>query len=497
MTPLLQHRNNTFSLDNFQLQTGAVAETYLTAETSGGASTTLTVKNIIGFNINQILLIEDLGSENAEIVLTHATTTPTGTTITLTGALVKTHPVGSKVRAIVYNQVELSRATTAAGSKTVLTVATTANFNPPSGLGSGLIAIDATAIVQKMQSSEHTSGYYFARYKDSITSDFSDYTDALVYGGWATNTVGYLIDQAVTDVGVTLGDLITRAKCYAWINECLKMVQGKLVRWPGLFEYNYIAGQTTRGINTVTMPTNAYDTETNRSILAVRIGDNRKLTLIEPVEFEEQVGAVTTQVTTQASATATTLEIDNSYDFADSGSASFYISGTKYTITYTGVTRSATAGVLTGVPASGTGSVTVTVPVDTNVWQNEEEGTPSIATVRDGVLEFYPLSDSGYDNLNIYLDYALIVTDVNSDGDTIDYKRFDMASWYLKWRIKMAARNNGALSVEDPLYLFYKEALNDAIRTAPSENSFRRPPRINRMNSPHASWGPFSESNDQ
>jgi hypothetical protein len=78
-------------------------------------------------------------------------------------------------------------------------------------------------------------------------------------------------------------------------------------------------------------------------------------------------GVKHTQVTTEAVATQTTLEIDNSYDFDDSGSVNLFISGTLYTITYTGVTRSATAGILTGIPASGDGSITVTIPVDTDI----------------------------------------------------------------------------------------------------------------------------------
>jgi hypothetical protein len=487
MIPVLRHQGTTLLIDNTPLQTHAVAETYLTAEGTAAAST-LTVKNIIGFAINQILLIEDIGGENAEVILTHASTVPSGTTVTLASALVKTHPVGSKVRVILYNQFELSRATTATGSKTVLTVATTTNANPPSSLGSGLVAVDPTVKVQSVSSVEHTSGYYFSRYYDSIHTAFGSYTDALIYGGWATNTVGYMIQQALGELSLTLGDVITRYNCYAWLNECLKFVQGKQIRWPGMYEFNYIAGQTSRGTNVLTMPTNAYDTETIRSMVAMRIGDNVKVTFVDPVDYEERVGAVYTQVTTQATSGQTTLAIDNSYDFADSGSVNVYISGTKYNITYTGVTRSASAGVLTGVPSSGTGSISVTIPVDTYVWQNEEEGKPQIATVKDGVIEYYPLPDASYDNLNIALDYALIVTDVNSDGDTIEFQRFDMASWYLKWRMRMAARNDNKLDQTDSYYLMYKEALNDAIRTSPTEVSSRRAPRVNTMNRGQTSW---------
>src|SRR4051794_35855433 len=126
MIPLLRHRNATLFIDNSPLLSGTVAESFLTAEGTAGAST-VTLKNILGFGINQILLFEELGAENAEIILTHASSAPSGTTVTLASTLVKTHPVGSKVYVVLFNQFELSHATTAAGSKTTLTVATTAN----------------------------------------------------------------------------------------------------------------------------------------------------------------------------------------------------------------------------------------------------------------------------------------------------------------------------------------------------------------------------------
>ena len=488
MPPLLKHRNGTLSIDNTPLQVGAVAETYLTTATVGGTTATLTVPSIVGFGINQIILLEDLGTESAEIVLTHATTVPTTTagvgTITLTGAMLKTHPVGSRVRVIMYNQIELKHGTTTvATDATALTTATTVNFNPISAIGTGLVAVDATQRVQSHETSEFTSGYYFGRYKNSVTSDFSGYTDALIYAGWASNTVGYMIDRALRDSGVeTLSDKIRLTDCYEWINDCLKLIQGKLKRWPEHYAYNSVLGQLSRGDHTTTMPTDAYDTETNKSIIALRIGDSGKLQYLSPGDFDSVQGDVKfTGVTTQAVAAQTTLEIDNSYDFADSGTVSVYISGTKYDITYTGVTRSATAGILTGVPASGTGSITVTIPVGTVVWQDEIDGIPAYFTVRNGTIETWPLSDGSNDNMNLFADYSKVATAVDTSGDTIDLQRFDMVQAYLTWRIKMKNQSNATLDMTDGFYLQYKERLNDSIRTLVSSNVFRIRPSINRI----------------
>lgn len=468
MTPLIRNKNGKLFIDNAQLQTDAIQFSYLSEPAVAGDAQVF-LQDYTAFADNQILLIEDFGSETAEIVTVNGTPTVNGGAV-LDSVLVRSHPVGATVYIIDYDQIELSHATTAAGSKTVLT------------LNSGIVSVQPDIKVQIYNEAEFSSGYYFARYKNSITGLFSGYSDALVYGGWDSNTVGYMIDRALSDVGEKLSAKVTRFDCYEWINTCLKTDQGKLKRWPEHYSYNAVLGQVSRGINVTAMPTDAYDLETNKSILALRIGTGKKLAYLSPGDFDNQINDVAvTQVRTQATAGQTTLLIDNSYDYADSGTVNVYISGTKYSITYTGVTRSATAGILTGVPASGTGSISVTIPVDTYVWQNEVEGVPVWFTVRNGNIEHWPLADSANDNNNLYGDYSKVATSVNSDGDTVDAQRFDRVQAYLTWRIKMKARNNGNLDTNDGYYMSYKEGLNDAIRTLPQNNIFRIRPSVNRI----------------
>ena len=76
------------------------------------------------------------------------------------------------------------------------------------------------------------------------------------------------------------------------------------------------------------------------------------------------------------------------------------------------------------------------------------------------------------DNANIYGDYSKVITVVDSDGDVIDLQRYDMVSDYLKWRMKMKAKNDGILDYRDGFYFAFKEKLNDAIRTLPQNNRF-------------------------
>lgn len=482
MPPVLRHRHRTLEIDHGTLVENAVSETYLTADAASGGSTA-SVKNITGFAVSQVILLGELGEENAEVILLHASSAPSGTTITFASNLVRTHAAGTRVRALLFNQFELSHADTATGSKTVLTVS---GGEPPSSLGTGLVAIDPTQRVQKYRDTSETTGFYFARYYHSIDTAFGNYTDALAYGGWAANTAGYIINAALRRLGVSISEKLTWQTLIDEMNECLRFIQGKQIRWPKHYSDNAIIGQTARGIHELTLPSDIYDDNSNKSINAVRIGDSLRLQYRSPSDFEDILGtALVTQVRTAASANDTTLAVDNSYDFADSGSVSVYVSGTKYTITYTGITRDDAEGataVFSGIPASGTGSITVTIPVDTNVWQNEEEGEPLVYTVRNGKLAHWPLANGSNDNENVYMDYSTVATSVDSDGDEIDSDRYDMVLDYLTWKIHGHERNDGVPDLANSYYLSFKEKLNDAIRTLKSGRMFRMIPNINTMN---------------
>lgn len=133
-----------------------LAQTFLSADIAS-ASATLTVKNITGFAINQILLIGQAGNQGAEIIKTHASTAPTGSTITLASNTVFPHSAGTLVTVLNFDQVEFNHTVTLTGAKTVLATVNVAANN------SETLYNDLT----------YTTGYYFARFKNSITAAFS------------------------------------------------------------------------------------------------------------------------------------------------------------------------------------------------------------------------------------------------------------------------------------------------------------------------------------
>ena len=477
MIPYIQHRDQKIFVHQYPIFTDRLEESVITSDAALGATTiTIRMDDDVGgynFGINQILLLGEWGTQDAEIVATHASTVPANTTITLSAATNYAHNAGTKVYRLRYNRVVIYHDATAKNANTTAPDTTIAT-----------LTLQPNKFILSVADTTQTTGFYFARYNDSVNTVNSLYTDALTFGGWPTTRVGHAIEYALQKNKTNFTDEITRPYCYNEINSCLKYIKGKQVRWDEYIISNGILGQSVRGTHRYALSglaTEIYDNDSNRSIIAVRVGDDSNLIYKDPEEWEGDILGDTkfTQVTSTGAVGATSLNIDNSYDFDDSGSVNVYVSGTSYNITYTGVTRSATAGVLTGVPASGTGSITVSIAADTWVWQDEEEGEPKWFTIRNQNIEVWPLPDGSHDNMNITMDYETIATEIDTDGDTLDVTQSYPVKYWLSAKIRAVKDNNGIIRQDDTDWILFRETTNDLIRT--KRSAFRHPmmPKIN------------------
>ena len=436
---------------------------FLTAEVTAGG-TTLSLESIREFAINLILCIGEQGNEKTEIIKTHASTAPSGSTVTLASALVYNHPVGTKIYIIAFDQVEVSHAATVAGAKSVLT---TKDIEPD---------MPETLYNDSTQS----SGYYFVRYKNTITSTFTDYSDPIPVTGFERNTVAKIIEYAMNRNKMTEGftDTVTHDFCVEELNAFITYVDGKLKRWSKLQSFNYVLGQTDRGINYFSLPSTMWS-YSNRSVLGFRIGKGSDLRYMDKREWNDALeGTAHTLLNGAILTGATTLTLDSGYDFAEDG-GTLQIAGQD--ITYTALNK--TTGVVTGIPASGTGSVTANIADDTDVWQGASEGEPEIFTVFDDKIHFYPLVSSTYEDLNAKLDSWTECPEVDSDADTIDVNRYDAAKFWLTWAIRSQIKNDGQRSRDDGDYIQCMEIIRDAItmELRTHGQKFKRNTSVNRI----------------
>lgn len=424
---------------------------------------TLIIESIVGFAVNKILFIGEPGSETAEIIKTHAATAPTGTTVTLASNLIFDHAQGTRVYITSYDQVEFSWAATVTGTKTVLDT----------------IAVQPDQLETQYEDSTQTSGYYFIRFKNTIDSTFSDYSDPIPYGGYGDNTLGSAIEYALHrnkldgfTSNITHDFLVDEAK------NCLRFAHGKLRHWHNLQEFDYILGATSRGAYKFTLPTDAWQFS-NRSILGFRVGTGTNLVYKDKAEFEEYLENVKhNTLASGALIGETSVSLNNSNDFEASGSV--MIAG--QVITYT--TNTTGSGVLSGIPASGDGSITTNVSANDDVWQGDyEESKPSIFTVYDGYIYYWPLCDAANIKQNAYLDYWKEAPTVDSDNDTLNFGRYDMVKYWLTAAIRAQVKNDGMRDPNDEDFRTFSQILYDAItqELRTHGQKYKLKPSINRI----------------
>jgi hypothetical protein len=447
----------------------------LDADVASGASS-LTVKSILGAAANDIVLLREPGNELAEIGSISGA--PSGNTVALLAAVAESHPAGTTVYIIKANKVQFfwsaAEADANTDDSTLTALAAAQNIDP-------------TTIRNFYDDTVKTTGYYYYQFSNSVASVDLRYSDAIPWGTgeakFARDHVGYILESVRRKLSCEWDDRFSKETAMDEINACFNYIQGKLKRWSRYLKKDYVLGQTARGTFKFTLPDDIYDDQSNKSILQLRInGQDDPLKYLDEKEWDQVIAGVKhTPVRTQAVATDVTLEVDNSYDFDDDGTLHIYTGGTLDEITYTAITRSATAGVFTGVPATGDGAIGATHAVDTEVWQGESEGEPMYFTVKNGEIFIYPLCDETWENKNVLMDYNTEATAVDSESDTVDAPRYDMVREWLLWKGKSYWRNNGKDDIKDDSFLLFNDMLRSAIRTDISGQKYKMRPKINQI----------------
>ena len=387
-------------------------ETNLTASVAA-LDTTLPVLDNTGFADADYLVIGRFGTNKTEIVSVNGAVTA-GTSLAVT-ALVFAHPVDTEIKEIIWNQIEITGAATATGSKTVIaTVSLQMDRDQTVYVNTGTIY-----------------AYYFARYKNSTTTTYSEYSDATVATGFPTNSVRYVKDQALGIVNEKLSDLITNS----WLNDqifaCEQEVWSQKKQWSWAYTFDSILADTVEGGYRVAMPTNAADQNSNKGVLSVRVKDRANLTYLTKEEWDRNYRDVThTTLSTNVELVDVTVVLTDSSDFDSSGSI---LIGSD-SISYTGNTVS--TGTLTGVTG-----ISATHTAADDVWQGATFSEPSGYTIFGGYIYFDRPVNSTYAAKNIYISYYRKPTAIDSDTDTVNIPDWSVYTYFLAWRILLRKAN--------------------------------------------------------
>lgn len=474
-------------------------QTILISDTPASSST-LDVKNIAGFAVSQILLLNDPANQSSEIVKTNGIIAPTATIITLVSGTSTTtltpslasksfatqsglsFTVGDRVRAssaassaifmeglitaysgttltmlpdvigtassasdwnivqvtklphsastlvsvIPYDQVQFSIATTISGMKTVLVTSP--------------LLVDQ--FYTEYDDDTNTSGFYFARFKNTITGLFSTYSDPAPYEGYGILSARAVIDSALGEINKNTSQVLSDVFAFTQLDNCQTECIRELKRWSFLQKFNFNIGQAGTGEWKLPMPTDVDDQNTNRSIYLLKFGANPRLTWVDFEKFNDLLNdMVYSTLATPLIVGDTTMTLVESSDFVSDGSGTGNNSGTVQigANTYSYTANDIDTGVLTLQDAITSDNTAVE---GADVFGNIQTGLPTYWTTYGGYIYWFPVTAAAYNLKNMYLSYYVKQVRITSDYDNLVIPDPMVAVNYLCWKF-LKKLNNG------------------------------------------------------
>lgn len=421
-----------------------VESTTIELDSVAGAST-YTVKSIVSFGVGDYILVGEFGQEDSEIVRLHASSAPTGTTITLSAACTFAHDRSTQIYRIDRNQVEFSRATTLAGSKSVLST----------------VDINAQSEFTVYQDVTNTTGFGFYRYSNSGDVTFTGYSESYPYAGYSDSSLKAIFDSALLSIGLVDEDGVpqftrgvTRQAALQAARDCQSELAGKRKRWSYLTNFNYSIGEIETGEDTYALPTDV-EQDGGSSILSVRIASEREMRRIDKIWLDSRRENVV-KTTLGAAITSTsdiTVTLTDSSDLEDTGS--FDVPNDDFsvfdTILFTANNRSTNV-------VSGVTGITTTHVNGANVWQGASFDLPTRFTVFEGNLVLDQPPSASYNGRNLYIDAYVTPTLVDDLADEPEFPAYVIKP-YIAYKLALIL-DGGSSERGEMAYRKYKDEVH-------------------------------------
>lgn len=159
------------------------------------AATSSTVENNAGFATNDLVVLGNPGEEKSEIVT--LTGVSGSTVVSHSAGATFAHGAQTRVSQIKYNQAEISRATSEAGSYSVVTTVS--------------LRVDEVYTVYD-DTDGTSSSWYKIRYKNSVTSVYSDYSPVVQATGYDEDSLFSMVEEVLADFNDEDGVQVTRTQ---------------------------------------------------------------------------------------------------------------------------------------------------------------------------------------------------------------------------------------------------------------------------------------------
>ena len=401
----------------------ATPQTFLPNDTTAGV-TTLTVANTAGFQDGQVIIIGTLGNEKSEIAQLNSVVD--ATTLTLNGATTFPHSASSTINVVQYDYAEFSTASTVDGSKTVLAT----------------VPVWADNLSTNYIDNTVSSGYYFGRFYDSISGDFSSYSSPIPVEGYGIYSARAIIDAALGEINKQTSEVLTDQFAFQMLDAFQTDVLKELKRWSFMQKFDENIGTFNVGEWKIALPSDIDDPNTNKSIYNVRVGANGRLIWIDKAKWDDFIfNLAYSTLAADLNIGDTTMTLTDSSDFnfpnADNTDAGGTVMIGANTYSYTD--NNPSTGVLT-LEEAITADNEATAGAE--VFQNANSGLPQYYTIFDGYLWYWPITSLEYDQRNAWMDYYTKQLRITSDSDEIVVPDPLAASYFLQWKF-LKKLNNG------------------------------------------------------
>jgi len=417
---------STLKLSNLILSKGG-KRTYLSADVSA-AAVAFYVVNFSGFADDDYLLIGEWGEPTAEIIQLSAT--PTTTTMANVGsAFAYDHYADTPITVIPCNKVQFARAATLVDPNDAGAV---------TQLGSD-IAIMAYRKETIYEDATNTTGFGYARFmKSQATAAYSEYTVGVAYEGSAYNSIDEIAKAGVSLVNLKVGDKHAEEdKLMRDSNEAQNIIVKKQ-DWIFELVKNDTSIASTENEYKYALSGLTYAMKypnSKQGILNVKFA-SKTIKYLDIHEFDELFKNVSiTTLSADAAAAATSVTLTDSYEFAESGT--IYIGSN--TITYTANAQS--TGILTGVPASGTGSIVTGVSSGDAVWQGLQPGIPTEYSIFNGNIYLNKPVETDEAGKKLKFKYLKALARFDTFDDVVEIPFYEAIEKYIAYKVESRRGN--------------------------------------------------------
>jgi hypothetical protein len=427
-------------------------KTYLRSPTAAAASSCSVGDNTDLANADQIIL-GTVGDPLTESVLINGAVT-LGSALSIATTTAFAHDVDAEVTKVYERSVIIYGAATSGGSLT--SIATVA------------IRWDKPFTEYTLLTTDTAYAYYVAKFTDGTTN--STASGYVIAAGVLYTAIEPFIQQALDITNSDLdSNLLTRDMCVRWAQDCQLAItqftyqdpvtgryQQKDWSWEVVEDKTSIALTQNENEYALSALTNTCKyPNSDKAIIDMRIGVQAPLRKREIDEYDDLMRyRPRTTVATQPAIGAITLVVADATELPTGG-------GTVYvgsdTVTYTAISTNT----LTGIPASGTGSITSTWAVGTVVWQNITPGLPVAYTIFNGTIKLDRPISSTYvsQHLKIRYFYNIPRLTLNSDVTVIP---FTNVFWmYIAAQIEKRKGNDD--KAKEYMDMFNKQVLANAL----------------------------------